>query len=246
MTINARESRLWKKVKKGLNKCFLTRIESSTINGIPDIHAVSNTEVFWIELKSDEANYPKLNKWQIVWINKYIKAGGKVIILDETLSKRSLKLYRPVSSFTDPRSLVSFASFSFPLQWPTVQETILQELAQQEAAAWSRSRWQTSLVLVQRTPTGPILQLDLAAPVLSPKLVSFPAPRFFPSLLVSGGQVMACIRISSRCQGERSRARLTNSTGTCSQEFRSWDLGTAWEKFWKIALDIYPIRSYVR
>ena len=27
--------------------------------------------------------------------------------------------------------------------------------------------------------------------VLSPKLVSFPAPRFFPSLLVSGGQVMA-------------------------------------------------------
>ena len=135
MTIKAQESRLWQKVKKGLNKCFLTRIESSTINGIPDIHAVTDSEVFWIELKSDEANYPKLNKWQIVWINKYIKAGGKVIILDETLSKRSLKLYRPVSSFTDPRFLVSFASFSFPLQWPTVQESILQELAQQDAAA---------------------------------------------------------------------------------------------------------------
>ena len=129
------ESRLWQKVKNGLTDCFLTRIESSTINGIPDIHAVLMNEVFWIELKSDEANYPKLNKWQIVWINKYIKAGGKVIILDETLSKRSLKVYRPVSSFTDPRSLVSFASFSFPLQWPTVQETILQELSQQEAAA---------------------------------------------------------------------------------------------------------------
>ena len=130
-----KESRLWQKVKKGLNNCFLTRIESSTINGIPDIHGVNNSKVFWIELKSDEANYPKLNKWQIVWINKYIKAGGTVFILEETLSKRSLKLYRPVSSFTDPRSLVSFASFSFPLQWPTVQETILQELAQQEAAA---------------------------------------------------------------------------------------------------------------
>ena len=128
MTTNARESRLWQKVKKGLNKCFLTRIESSTINGIPDIHGVSKSKVFWIELKSDEANYPKLNKWQIVWINKYIKAGGIVFILDETLSKRSLKLYRPVSVFTDPRSLVSFASFSFPLQWLTVQETILREL----------------------------------------------------------------------------------------------------------------------
>jgi len=135
MTVKTQESRLWQKVKKGLDKCFLTRIESSTINGIPDIHAVTDNEVFWIELKSDEANYPKLNKWQIVWINKYIKSGGKVIILDETLSKRSLKLYRPVSSFTDPRSLVSFASFSFPLQWPTVQQRILQELAQQETAA---------------------------------------------------------------------------------------------------------------
>ena len=135
MTVKTQESRLWQKVKKGLDKCFLTRIESSTINGIPDIHAVTDNEVFWIELKSDEANYPKLNKWQIVWINKYIKAGGKVIIFKETLSKRSLKLYRPVSSFTDPRSLVSFASFSFPLQWPTVQQRILQELGSQEAAA---------------------------------------------------------------------------------------------------------------
>ena len=135
MSVKKQESRLWQKTKKGLVDCYLTRIESTTINGVPDIHAVNKDNIFWIELKSDEANYPKLNKWQIVWINKYIKAGGKVIIFKETLSKRSLKLYRPVSSFTDPRSLVSFASFSFPLQWPTVQETILQELGSQEAAA---------------------------------------------------------------------------------------------------------------
>ena len=128
MTINARESRLWQKVKKGLNKCFLTRIESSTINGIPDIHAVTDNEVFWIELKSDEANYPKLNKWQIVWINKYIKAGGKVIIFKETLSKRSLKLYRPVSSFTDPRSLEPRFSFSSTGQWTALQDALLREL----------------------------------------------------------------------------------------------------------------------
>ena len=54
-----------------------------------------------------------------------LKAGGKVIIFKETLSKRSLKLYRPVSSFTDPRSLVSFASFSFPLQWPMIREQLV-------------------------------------------------------------------------------------------------------------------------
>ena len=124
------ESRLWQKVKLGLNQCFLTRIESSSINGIPDVHGVHKHGVYWIELKSDEANYPKLNKWQIVWINRYIKAGGVVFILKETPSQRSLKLYRPVSVFTDPRSLVSFASFSFPYQWPLVQQGILQELVQ--------------------------------------------------------------------------------------------------------------------
>ncbi len=133
MSTSNKESRLWQKVKKGLNNCFLTRIESSTINGIPDIHGVNESKVFWIELKSDEANYPKLNKWQIVWINKYIKAGGTVFILDETPSKRSLKLYRPVSRFTDPRSLVSFASFSAPYDWPTVQRNLLGSLLQEAA-----------------------------------------------------------------------------------------------------------------
>ena len=128
MTVKAQESRLWQKVKNNLTNFYLTRIESSTINGIPDIHAANHDHVFWIELKSDEFNYPKLNKWQIVWINKYIKAGGKIIILKETLSKRSLKLYRPVSSFTDPRTLVSFASFSFPLQWSTIQRDLQTEL----------------------------------------------------------------------------------------------------------------------
>jgi hypothetical protein len=116
------ESRLWQKVKKGLTDCFLTRIESSTINGIPDIHAVLKNEVFWIELKSDSLSYPKLNKWQIVWMK-------------ETLLQKSLKLYRPVSVFTDARSLIPFASFSFPLQWPTVQRRMLQELGSPLEAA---------------------------------------------------------------------------------------------------------------
>jgi hypothetical protein len=136
MTISKNsESKLWQKIKKGLTDCFLTRIESSTINGIPDIHAVMNNEVFWIELKSDSLSYPKLNKWQIVWINKYILAGGKVIIFKETPLKRLLKLYRPVSVFTDPRTLVSFASFTFPFEWPIIQRRLLTELASPPEAA---------------------------------------------------------------------------------------------------------------
>ena len=128
MSNKNRESLLWQKVKKGLSKCFLTRIESSTINGIPDIHGVHKQGVFWMELKSDEADYPKLNKWQIVWINRYIKAGGVVFILEETPSQRLLKLYRPVSVFTDPRSLVPRSSFSATGQWSTIQHHLLEEL----------------------------------------------------------------------------------------------------------------------
>jgi hypothetical protein len=101
------ESLLWKSVKKGLTRFFLTRIESSTINGIPDIHAVNRTGIFWIELKSDELSFPKLK---------------------ETPSKATIKLYRPVSSFTDPRSLKPVASFSSRGQWPRIQEQLEKEL----------------------------------------------------------------------------------------------------------------------
>ena len=97
------------------------------------------------------------------------------------------------------------------------------------SGSWDPRRLQRELVLVDKPRSssfkghrlGPAGAAEPAAQRASGSSVSFPAPRFFPSLLVSGGQVMACIRISSRCQGERSRSRLTNSTGTCSQEFRS-------------------------
>ena len=122
------ESLLWQKTKKALTNCFLTRIESSTINGIPDVHGAHKNGIFWLELKSDDVSFPKLNKWQIVWINNYVKAGGVVFILKETLLDSSLKLYRPVSRFTDPRSLKPVASFSSRGQWPRIQEQVKKEL----------------------------------------------------------------------------------------------------------------------
>ena len=122
------ESLLWQKTKKALTNCFLTRIESSTINGIPDVHGAHKNGIFWLELKSDDVSFPKLNKWQIVWINNYVKAGGVVFILKETLSDSSLKLYRPVSRFTDPRSLKPVASFSSRGQWPAIQRQLEKEL----------------------------------------------------------------------------------------------------------------------
>lgn len=132
MAAKNRESLLWNRIKNNIKNVFFTRIESSTINGIPDLHCVGFANVFWMELKSDYVSYPKLNKWQVVWINKYVKAGGIVIICIEALSERKLKLYRcPVSGFTEPRLLKPRFSFSLPVKWPEVQAS-LQELVQQD------------------------------------------------------------------------------------------------------------------
>ena len=134
-----RESKLWQRIKKHITKPHLIRVESNTINGIPDINGCWKAKEFWLELKSDRVGYPKLSKWQISWINKRIKHGGIVIICNETLLEKSLKLYRPLSAITDPRLLKPRCSFSFPVRWPAVQRAIWR-LLQLDPEARSRSR----------------------------------------------------------------------------------------------------------
>ena len=135
-----RESKLWQKIKKLITKPHFIRVESKTINGIPEINGCWKGKEFWIELKSDKVGYPKLSKWQISWINKRIKHGGIVIICNETLLEKSLKLYRPLSAITDPRLLKPRFSFSFPVQWPLVQAAFWDLLQLDARQSRSRSR----------------------------------------------------------------------------------------------------------
>lgn len=135
-----RESKLWQRIKKHITKPHLIRVESNTINGIPDINGCWKSKEFWLELKSDRVGYPKLSKWQVSWINKRIKHGGIVIICNETLLEKSLKLYRPLSVIRDPRLLKPRCSFSFPVQWPLVQDAIWDLLQLDPGEARSRSR----------------------------------------------------------------------------------------------------------
>jgi phage terminase small subunit len=46
-----------------------------------------------------------------------------------------LKLYRPVSLFTEPRSLVPRSSFSAPYNWTLVQQQVLRELGSMHSSA---------------------------------------------------------------------------------------------------------------
>ena len=161
MATKKRESKLSRLIQKNCQQIHFTRIESNTINGIPDLNGCINGNGFWMELKSDKVKYPKLSKWQISWINKHISFGGVVIICNETLLQRSIELYRPVSAFTDPRKLKPRFSFSAPVHWPSFQDAI-RELARQRS---SRSR---SLVKESRFSdnvkdgTGGVTELDLA------------------------------------------------------------------------------------
>ena len=63
-----KESLIWKRlnlIQKKQKDWHLVRIESNTINGIPDVNACINGLEFWIELKANDAKNYGLSKYQI-------------------------------------------------------------------------------------------------------------------------------------------------------------------------------------
>ena len=97
---------MWHHLKKSLKDIHFTRIESKTINGIPDLFGIYQGISFWCELKASESKHPRLSKWQISWMNNYVIRGGVYLICNLALSQRELKLYRIQSWVEDPRLLV--------------------------------------------------------------------------------------------------------------------------------------------
>tara|TARA_A100001201_G_scaffold53626_2_gene52550 strand:- start:448 stop:864 length:417 start_codon:yes stop_codon:yes gene_type:complete len=108
MALKKRESLLFQRVRKHIKKAHFTRIESSTIQGIPDVHCVMNKRIFWVELKSTEDKFPILSKFQMAWCYEYQRHGGHVFVLHQALSQRSLNLYK-VAGEVDPSSRSSFS-----------------------------------------------------------------------------------------------------------------------------------------
>ena len=88
------ESKLYNLIKKTITNAHFTRLESSTINGIPDLNCVYKGHEFWIEIKANNSKNLNLSKYQINWILKHQQHGGHVFILNKPLSQSALKLYR--------------------------------------------------------------------------------------------------------------------------------------------------------
>ena len=89
-----RESKLWKRIKNLNLNAHIFRIESNTINGIPDVHCVMKGKPFWLELKSNDLKNYGISKWQINWHIEYQKHGGCAFILASGVKQRGLKLLR--------------------------------------------------------------------------------------------------------------------------------------------------------
>ena len=89
-----RESKLWKRIKDLHLNAHIFRIESNTINGIPDVHCTIKGKSFWLELKSNDLKNYGISKWQINWHIEYQKHGGRAFILASGVKHRGLKLLR--------------------------------------------------------------------------------------------------------------------------------------------------------
>ncbi len=88
-----KESNLYNLIKTTIKNAHFTRIESHTLNGIPDLHCAYKGHTFWLELKANTIKNCNLSKYQINWILKHQRHGGIVYILNKTATQSGLKLY---------------------------------------------------------------------------------------------------------------------------------------------------------
>ena len=102
------ESKLWKRIKNLNLKAYIFRVESKTINGIPDVFCAMNGQIFWLELKANDLKNYGISKWQINWHLTHLKNGGTAYFLGSGVKHRALKLLRVEGSGSV--GLVSVAS----------------------------------------------------------------------------------------------------------------------------------------
>ena len=88
-----KESNLYNLIKTTIKNAHFTRIESHTLNGIPDLNCAYKGKVFWIELKANNIKNCNISKYQINWILKHQRHGGLVYILNKSIKQGRLKLY---------------------------------------------------------------------------------------------------------------------------------------------------------
>ena len=130
-----KESKLWNELKNLNKNWHFIRVESSTINGIPDVHCVVNKQIFWLELKANTHKNLGMSKWQINWHIKYQKAGGKVFILNRPLLQSDYEIWSVCREARVPTHVSSATNLGL------LMEMLASRISwQQDADAHSHSR----------------------------------------------------------------------------------------------------------
>lgn len=130
-----KESKLWNELKNLNKNWHFTRVESSTINGIPDVHCVINKQIFWLELKANTHKNLGMSKWQINWHIKYQKAGGKVFILNRPLLQSDYEIWSVCREARVPKHVSSATNLGL------LMELLASRISwQQEMGAHARSK----------------------------------------------------------------------------------------------------------
>ena len=105
------ESKIWSyinKIQKQKKNWHFVRIESNTVNGIPDVNGVINGREYWIELKCNRGNNIGLSKYQLLWHSKRVQSGGKCFILHLTEKHEHIEIL-------EVRDSRSRSRFPFPV-----------------------------------------------------------------------------------------------------------------------------------
>ena len=130
-----KESKLWNELKNLNKNWHFTRVESGTINGIPDVHCVVNKQIFWLELKANTHKNLGISKWQINWHIKYQKAGGKVFILNRPLLQSDYEIWSVCREARVPKHVSSATNLGL------LMELLASRISwQQEMGAHARSK----------------------------------------------------------------------------------------------------------
>ena len=89
-----RETLLYNRLKKLNKNYYFLRIESNTVQGIPDLFCLIKSNYFWLELKASKGNKIGLSKYQQAFHIKFNNIGGKAFILLRDISHSRLKLFK--------------------------------------------------------------------------------------------------------------------------------------------------------
>ena len=88
------ESKLWERIKNLHLPGHIFRIESNTINGIPDVVGLLEGKYFWLELKANDSKDYGISRCQMNWHSKHNELGGNAFILLKPRKEPGLKLLR--------------------------------------------------------------------------------------------------------------------------------------------------------